>query len=89
MKTRIRLEKKLRKLVMKGTDQFISALSKEDPEKVKAFLKDLSEDDRLSPDVRSIFERIYKGMLSGKTIEEVVNEPQPTGVPIDEVSKSQ
>ena len=89
MKTRIRLEKKLRKLVMKGTDQFISALSKEDPEKVKVFLKDLSEDNRLSPDVRSIFERIYKGMLSGKTIEEVVNEPQPTGVPIDEVSKSQ
>jgi hypothetical protein len=74
---------------MKGTDQFISALSKEDPEKVKVFLKDLSEDNRLSPDVRSIFERIYKGMLSGKTIEEVVNEPQPTGVPIDEVSKSQ
>ena len=89
MKTRIRLEKKLRKLVMKGTDQFISALSKEDPEKVKAFLKDLSEDDMLTPDVRSIFERIYKGMLSGKTIEEVVNEPQPTGVPIDEASKSQ
>lgn len=88
MKTRIQLEKKLRKLVMKGTDQFISALSKEDPEKVKAFLKDLSEDARLSPDVRSIFERIYNGMLSGKTIEEVVNEPQPTGVPTDEATKS-
>ena len=87
MKTRIQLEKKLRKLVMKGTDQFISALSKEDPEKVKAFLKDLSEDDRLSQDVRSIFERIYKGMLSGKTIEDVVNEQQPTGVPTDEATK--
>lgn len=88
MKTRIRLEKKLRKLVMKGTDQFISALSKEDPEKVKAFLKDLSEDDRLSQDVRSIFERIYKGMLTGKSIEDVVNDPQPMGVPIDEENKS-
>lgn len=88
MKTRIRLEKKLQKLVMKGTDQFISALSKEDPEKVKAFLKDLSEDDRLSLDVRSIFERIYNGMLDGKTIEEVVNEPQPTGVSTDEATKS-
>ena len=88
MKTRILLEKKLRKLVMKGTDQFISALSKEDPEKVKGFLKDLSEDDRLSQDVRSIFERIYKGMLTGKSIEDVVNDPQPMGVPIAEENKS-
>jgi hypothetical protein len=88
MKTRIQLEKKLQKLVMKGTDQFISALSKEDPEKVKGFLKDLSEDDRLSPDVRSIFTRIHIGMLSGKTIEEVVNEPQPNGVSTDEAIKS-
>lgn len=88
MKTRIQLEKKLRKLVMKGTDRFISALSKEDPEKVKAFLKDLSEDARLSPDVRSIFERIYKGMLTGKSIEDVVNDPQPMGVPTDEENKS-
>ena len=87
MKTRIQLEKKLQKLVMRGTDKFISALSKEDPEKVKGFLKDLSEDARLSPDIRSIFERIYKGMLTGKSIEEVVNEPQPTGVPTDEATK--
>jgi len=87
MKTRIQLEKKLQKLVMRGTDKFISALSKEDPEKVKGFLKDLSEDARLSPDIRSIFERIYKGMLTGKSIEEVVNELQPTGVPTDEATK--
>jgi len=85
MRARIKLEHKLQKLVMRGTDQFVSALSKEDPEKVKGFLKDLSEDERLSTDVRSIFSRIYTGMLSGKKIEDVMNENQ-NGVITNETS---
>jgi hypothetical protein len=88
MKTRMRLERKLQKFIMKGTDEFISALSKEDPEKVKGFLKDLSEDARLSPDIRSIFSRIYSGMSEGKSIEDVVNEPHSTGEVVDETPKS-
>jgi hypothetical protein len=85
MRARIKLEHKLQKLVMRGTDRFISALSKEDPEKVKGFLKDLSEDERLSKDTRSIFSRIYNGMLSGKKIEDAMNEDQK-GVTANEAS---